>query len=357
MKVVVAPDSFGGWRTAPQVSQQLAESLQEDGHTVVMRPMSDGGEGLLGALSHNGLLATLQQVNGRDPFGTPRKGPIGQLADGTLVVESGVWLRAVHSQTPWLASSQGLGDVLGRLVGRPVIIGLGGSSTVDMGLGVLAALGVVPEDASGRALDPIPTSLAQIARFVGVPMSVGHWTVWCDVSTPVTRGGRSFGPQKGVLEGDLNRLQAGWDHAYSKLSEWCDRHQLRAPTPDLGGGGAAGGLGCALAAMGARLVSGVDAMAARVLTDLGEPDLLITGEGRLDATSADDKVVFWLSQWCRAHGVSFAAVVGQAAEDAPPLAGPVFVADGADDRGTAFALAVERLRAHMSPRPISSRRS
>lgn len=357
MKIVVAPDSFGGWRTAPQIAQRLAESLEADGHTVVMRPMSDGGEGLLGVLGFGGLLKSVQPIRGKDPFGAPRSGPIGQLADGTFVVESSVWLRAVHTQTPWLASSRGLGDVLSPLVQQPVVVGLGGSSTVDMGLGVLTALGVVPEDASGRTLPPVPTSLSRVARFVGPPRPMGHWTVWCDVATPVQRGGRAFGPQKGVSNGDLHSLQAGWDHVRRKLSEWCAQHQLHAPPPGLRGGGAAGGLGYALAAMGARLVPGVDAMAALVLTDLDEPDLLITGEGRLDATSADDKVVCWLSKWCGAHNLPFAAVVGEVAEDAPPLPGPVFAAEGAPDRDRAFDLALGQLRAHISPRPISARRS
>jgi len=356
MRVVVAPDSFGGWQTASQVAERMAQRLRRAGHTVDCRPMSDGGEGLLDALAHGGQLRERWVVDGTGPHGADRAGAMGRLDDGTVVVESSVWLRALHTRDPWGASALGLGRVLADQLGQPTIIGLGGSSTVDLGLGLLAALGIHAVDQHGRRVPPIPAELYRVARFEGTAVDAASWEVWADVTTPVTRGALGFGPQKGVDPNLLAGLQAGWVRAAAALQDWCRRSGRSSPPLHLAGGGAAGGLGFALAAIGATVVPGVSAMAARVLHDL-DTDLLVTGEGRLDATSADDKVVQWLSTHCADKGIRFAAIVGQRAKGAPALAGPVFVADQSTDRDIALSAAVDALLAHMSMRPISASRS
>ena len=347
MRVVVAPDSFGGWKTAAEVATLTARRLQQAGHTVHIRPMSDGGEGFLDALHHGGHLTRRAQVSSCGPLGGPRQGYVGWLSGGQAVIESSTWLRA-STLSPWSATSVGLGRVLATHVASKAIIGLGGSSTVDMGVGALSALGVHPVDQHGRLVPASPGALHRIRGFRGDPIDVSSWTVWADVSTRLTRGAVVFGPQKGVSKNALDDLQQQWMTVAHALQQWC--HSTGRAPPDLAltGGGAAGGLGFALAAMGAAIQPGVAAMTQLVLGDVDlEADLLVTGEGRLDASSADDKVVHWLSSHCARHGLHFAAIVGQRSDDAPELSGPVFVCGDGPDRDTAFMEAVEALVDHI----------
>ena len=362
MKVIVAPDSFGGWRSAGTIASAVAQSLRRGGIDAEACPMSDGGEGLLDALASGGVLDRLDAVDGTGPAGLPRTCPVGRLG-GVPIIESSAWLRTLAPSNPWHLHSGGLGAACRSLVGRPAIIGLGGSSTIDAGLGLWAALGGRLLDANGQALDPTPAAAHRLARVELDPDLGSAWTVWADVQTPYPAGARRFGPQKGVHADDLDRLTVAWKRVADTLDDWRERHGRVPIARDMSGGGAAGGLGFALACLGARLEHGAHAcmQSLGLHHRLDGETWIVTGEGRLDATTRDAKVVATLAQHCRDRGQPFAALVGSIGPGAPDLPGPVYVCDTSPDRALAFEAAVQTLvtdlQRQLLPRPISLSRS
>jgi glycerate kinase len=187
---------------------------------------------------------------------------------------------------PVAATTAGTGELLAAAVeagARRIIVGLGGSATTDGGLGALRAMG-------------------SLARFRGVSIEVA-----CDVRTTFTDAARVFGPQKGASAAQVELLGR-------RLERLADvyRREHGVDVRELPRSGAAGGLAGGLAAAGAVLHDGFDLIAEAVdLYDLVEVvDLVVTGEGRLDATSFDGKVVGGVAELARAAGVAVTAVVG-----------------------------------------------
>ena len=342
-RILIAPDSFGGWQSASEVARRIAAPLQAAGFTVALRPMSDGGEGLLDALTSAGLLDRIQQVHSTGPHAEPRTGPIGW-RHGAPVIESSIWLRTPATPpAPWRASSSGLGRVVKQQLSTPGTIGLGGTSTVDMGLGFLQALGARLVDRHGAPVEPTPRALWNLHRIEVEPEKLRGWTIWSDVSTPVHRGAAAFGPQKGVHEAHVPYLSAAWAHVTTVWDRWRTHHGLPLIPHTQPGGGAAGGLGFTLMQLGARLELGAAALTGLVLPDLSPDDLVITGEGRLDATSGASKVVAAVAHACRSRAADLALFVGSMASDAPDFGAPVHVCNNNSDRDIAFAGAVDAL--------------
>ncbi len=266
MRIVVCPDKFRGTATAVEVTTVAAEVLGAAGHRVDRRPMADGGEGTLDALGGPNRVSL---VTG--PLGDPVEAA-WRLAGGTAVVEmaqaSGLLIAGgAEGNDPLTATTSGTGELLAEAVAggaRRVIVGVGGSATTDGGLGAI------------RAMEPL-------ARFRGVDLLVA-----CDVRTLFVDAARIFGPQKGASAAQIELLTR-------RLERLADvyREQYGLDVSTLPRSGAAGGLAGGLAAVGARLGEGFDLIADEVgLVDAVETaDLVITGEGRLDAQSFDGKVV------------------------------------------------------------------
>jgi glycerate kinase len=210
------------------------------------------------------------------------------LPDGRGVVESaeaiGLWRLEAHERDPLRASSRGVGELISAAVdagARRVLVALGGSATVDGGAGLREALPQLP-----------------------VPVEVA-----CDVRNPLLgqRGAaRAFGPQKGASPADVDELE----RRLAGMKEL-------AAVADLPGAGAAGGLGAALATLGARLVPGADL----VLEAVGFRErirgaaLVVTGEGVVDETSAEGKVAGAVVRLCREEGVRCAVFGGRVEVD------------------------------------------
>ncbi|MEP4649034.1 MAG: glycerate kinase, partial [Ilumatobacter sp.] len=275
MRVLAAPDKFKGTVSAHEVASAIGHACWELGIDCVEVPMSDGGDGLLDVL---GGANRTSIVTG--PLGDPVSAG-WRFAGDTAVIEmaqaSGlVAAGGVEANLPMDATTTGTGELIDHaldLGARRIIVGLGGSATTDGGFGAIRAINA-------------------IARLKQVELLVA-----CDVTTIFTDAARVFGPQKGatraqirMLDGRLERLVQMFDEDFS----FDVRH--------VEGGGAAGGLGGALAALGGRLIPGVELVADEVgLFDHLEVDpggddrpgidLVITGEGRLDRTSFDGKVV------------------------------------------------------------------
>ena len=369
MRVVIAPDSFGGTLTAPAAAVAIADGwrrVHPDAELATV-PMSDGGEGLLVALRARAMVdASVHEHEVAGPRGLPTTAR--WLLDGaTAVVESaeacGLRLLDEDERDPLRTTTWGVGQLLDaarRAGARRVLVGLGGSATVDGGAGALSALGfrLTVDDGSG-----LKVGGQDLSRIVAAaPTWVGDWSrvdvqLLADVDDVLAAAPATYGPQKGADDAAVVHLQDGLA-AWRRVAE----RDLRAPrrlalAP---GSGAAGGLGYGLAAaLGASFVAGAERVA-----DLQDLDraiagaeheeaaaLVVTGEGRLDATTSAGKVVATVVRRAAAHGVPTAAVVGSATVPGDGLLDlEASAPDGAgDDPAAEVASAAERLAGRWSP--------
>lgn len=360
--VVVAPDSFKESLTAVEVAAAVRDGLLEVWPDADVRlvPLADGGEGTVDALvMSSGGTRFVERVRG--PSGRTVEAAWGRLPDGTGVVEiaagSGLHLAPAAERDPWGATSYGTGQLIGAAVDRGcrrLVVGLGGSATNDGGAGLLASLGARLLDRGGEPVDPTPAGLRHVvtadleparARLSGV-----HVEVACDVDNPLLgpEGATAvFGPQKGVRAEDVEALDAC-------LGRWADVLAAAAGEDlrDLPGAGAAGGAALALvAALGARLRPGFEVVAEAVGLDavVRDADLVITGEGRVDAQTLRGKAPAGVVATARRHGVPVLVLAGVLGEGAHELieAGALAVVPILADLGEpeqALGAAAENLR-------------
>jgi glycerate 2-kinase len=328
VKVVVAPDSFGGTLTAREAAAAIADGWRSvsPGDDLVLVPMSDGGEGLLDVLAGPDDTWVTTEVAG--PLGHPVDAALLLRADGTAVVESaaacGLHLVAPERRDPLLATTYGVGQLLdaARDVGATrILVGLGGSATVDGGAGALTGLGYRLTVADGSGLKIGADDLHRVvaaSRGWAEDWSDTEVVLLADVPHVLADAARVFGPQKGASPDVVARLAAGLE-AWAGTAE---RGLADGPHRDDPGSGAAGGLGfglrCALPR--ARWSTGVDEVASLVGLDeaLVDADVVVTGEGRLDPTSATTKVVGAVAARAGGAGVAAAAVVGTTADRSVP---------------------------------------
>ena len=295
--VLVAPaafkGSFGPRQVADALSAGLRRALPEA--SLLQCPISDGGDGLLDAVLAAGALR--EQVSVTGPLGAPVAGVLGWVDPETAIFESatacGIALLRPDQLDPLRTTTRGVGELIweaGERGAKVVVVGLGGSATVDGGTGAARGLGWTFRDARGEALPEGGGTLAQLADMGGgwgVPAQVLALT---DVNTPLIGAHGAapvFAPQKGAGPEGVKLLSRGLD----RLAELMGRHGR----PELGtlpGGGAAGGLGAGLAFFAkARLVPGAAWVLERVGFDaaLAKADFVVTGEGAFDRTSLAGK--------------------------------------------------------------------
>ncbi len=306
MRVLVAPDALKGalsqQRFAGAVAAGLRRALADV--EVIGCPLADGGEGTA-AVVQAALGGQWIRVPARDAYGRARVADVLVLPDGTWVMEAaegpGFVAEANRPRSAASTTSAGLGDMLAAAItggAQRVWIGLGGTGSTDGGWGLLQALGAAD---GGVAAGP---SL----RLPACPVPL---TAWCDVMVPATGPHGAvyrYGPQKGVAPDELPALAAAVDDLGAALEVAAGRALRQQP-----GAGAAGGAGMALAALGAQLVPGTEAVAGVVHLDdwLDVADVVVTGEGRLDESSLDGKVVGTVLAHARARGVPAVALVGE----------------------------------------------
>lgn len=329
-RVVLAPDAFKGSYDPVQVAATWARALA-DVARVDLRPLSDGGEGFLAVLRHYRPQVLAARARVPDPLG--RSVDAAWAWDPgrrTAWVESaaavGLSLLGPGELRPLDADSAGLGRLLRTIGGLGVhreLIGLGGSATVDGGLGMAREMGFRFVDRRGRPVRR-PGDLRRLARIEppDPPPGAGvRITALADVDHPLLgpRGAAAaFGPQKGATPADVERLEEG----LGRLAErWVQ--DLGAPPglAGLRGAGAAGGLGAGLAAfLGARLTRG-SAWAARLAglgRSLDQADLVLTGEGRFDRGSLMGKGTGRVVREARRRRLPIAVVCARADVDPPP---------------------------------------
>ncbi|MFF0314620.1 glycerate kinase [Micromonospora sp. NPDC005252] len=324
MRVLLCPDKFAGTLPAPEVAAAVADGWRSvaDGDDLLIRPLADGGPGFVEVLAEalGGRRVTVSTV---DPLGRPAAGEILLTADGTTAyLESaqacGLHLLSAAERDPKTTTSYGLGLLVTAAVesgARTVVIGLGGSATNDAGAGMLTALGATPLDATGAALPYGGAALALVDALDGAPRLRGARLVAAtDVDNPLLGlhgASNVFGPQKGADRADVLLLDAALERFAAVLER-----DLPGCPPGLGalpGGGAAGGLGAAILALGGACESGIGLVtrATRLDAALDTADLVITGEGSFDHQSLRGKVVAGVAGAARDRGVPCVVVAGQ----------------------------------------------
>jgi glycerate kinase len=318
MKIVIAPDSFKGNMRSSRVCEIIRLAILREIPDAEVRafPMADGGEGTVDAMvaATGGKLCSLNVCG---PLGNPVEAHYGLLPDGTAVMEmaaaSGIELVPHEKLNPLEASTYGTGQLLKHLLENghtSVVLGVGGSATVDGGTGMAQALGFRFLDADeNEIVDRGGKILSRIhsvdASTVVSGLQGAHIRIACDVTNPLTgpNGAAAvFGPQKGATPEMVERLDAGLLNLASVVG--IDG------TP---GDGAAGGLGYGLRVFcRAEIVPGAELVAQTVgLPEaLADADLLITGEGRTDAQTASGKLCAVLADMARERGVKTLLVSG-----------------------------------------------
>ncbi|HET8606894.1 MAG TPA: glycerate kinase [Gaiellaceae bacterium] len=272
MRVVCAPASLKGVLDGAEAAAALARGVRAAGGDAVELPVADGGEGTAAALAAV-LGGAWREADAEDPLGRPLRARWLLLPDGTAAVDSaaavGLPLLDPSELDPLRASSRGLGLLLRAVLAeRPaaLLVGLGGSATVDGGAGMRSQLG---------RLD-VPTRVA------------------CDVRTALLDAPRLFGPQKGASPAGVAELERrlAADEALRPYA-WFE------------GSGAAGGLGAAFAALGAELVPGARLVleTLRFRDRIRGADLVVTGEGAVDATTAEGKAPAEVARVAAEEGV------------------------------------------------------
>ena len=290
-RALACPASLKGVLSASAAAEALARGLRCGGADVDELPVADGGEGTADVL-FSALGGEWHEADVSDAYGRPRRGRWLVLPDGTAVVEVAEAIPLDPARLdPLGASSRGLGELLHAALdggADALLVCLGGSATVDGGAGLLELFGGLR----------VP---AQVA---------------CDVATLLPDAPRLFGPQKGATEETIPVLER-------RLAEL----SALAPFAALPGSGAAGGLGAALAALGAELRSGAELVLETVGFDPSGYDLVVTGEGTVDRTTAEGKAPALVARRCAAAGVRCIVFGGIVAE---PLAGAETVALSGD---------------------------
>lgn len=321
MKVVVAPDSFKGTLSAVEAAEAIARGVRAGGGDPVIIPVADGGEGTLDALvaARGG---TIMGVICRGPLGVPVRAHLGRLPDGSGIVEmaqaSGLQLVPERERDPMRATSFGTGELIkGALARRPhrIIVGIGGTATVDGGTGLARALGVRFYDGAGHELAPGGGSLTSLeridpsrldSRLAGVKLVVAS-----DVDAPLCGPDGAayvFAPQKGANAAQVETLDRGLRRLAERLAA-----DLKADVAALPGAGAAGGTGAMLMALGADLRRGIDVMleAASFRDRLDGASLVIAGEGRVDPTTLAGKAPSGVAAFAAAAGVPCVMLAGE----------------------------------------------
>lgn len=310
MKIVVAPDSFKGNMRSSRICEIIRDAVLRElpEAEVLAVPMADGGEGTVEAVvaATGGKFQTLEVCG---PLGEPVEAQYGLLPDGTAIMEmaaaSGIELVPPDRLNPMETTTYGTGELLKHLLSdghTSIVMGIGGSATVDGGTGMAQALGYRFLDAEGNEITerggrmlPAIGSIDSSNVFQGLERA--DIRVACDVTNPLTGANGAaavFGPQKGATPEMVEQLDAGLSNLWKAVG-----------TEGAPGDGAAGGLGYGLRAFcnadilpGARLISETVGLPAA----LEGADLLITGEGRTDGQTSSGKLCSELAGMAREHG-------------------------------------------------------
>ncbi len=328
MRVVIAPDSFKGSLTSVEVATALADGWRaaRPDDEILLAPLADGGEGTLVAIEAAGGWEW-RNSPATDPIGRPLEARWLCSTDGLrAVVElaeaSGLSRLAASERDPVEASTRGTGEVLRAVLEegiRTITLAIGGSATTDGGAGILRALGAEIDDSHVElaGLDP---RLGEV-----------HLRIACDVSNPLLGSmgaAATYGPQKGATPALVAQLDAALALYADGVRDATGRDERETPGAGAAGGTAFGLLSIADRFRSVRLIPGVEVVTEEtgLREKLANADVVITGEGRIDAQTAFGKTALGVAQLAHAAGVACIAVGGGVtAEGIEALAGLAIV--------------------------------
>ena len=325
MRILIVPDSFKGSTSSIETARCIADGVRTvfPDAGLKLLPAADGGEGTVDAL--------LAAVGGErifclvsDPLGRPITASFGLLSDGWAVIEmaqaSGLPLLSREERNPAVTTTFGTGQLIRKALDlgcRHILVGIGGSATNDGGAGMAAALGIRLLGKNGHPLPPGGEALDRLAQIdcsgLDPRIAETEFIVASDVTNPLCgpQGASAvYGPQKGATPDQVIALDNALSHYGAMLHTQFGRDIAALP-----GAGAAGGLGAALIAFcNATLRPGIDIIFDRL--DLDEQihwaDLVITGEGRVDATSANGKLLSGIGRLALSLNTPVIALTGSA---------------------------------------------
>lgn len=334
MKVVIAIDSLKGSLSSLEAGQAIQEGIQvvyPDAH-VVVRPLADGGEGTVEALTI-GMGGQLMQVNVTGPLGSPVPAEYGILEatparPKTAIIEmsaaAGITLVPDEKRNPMYTTTYGVGELIRDAIQhgcRHFIVGIGGSATNDGGIGMLQALGYDFLDKDGNPVSYGGIGLQSLSHIstenVLSELKECTFRIACDVTNPLCGPMGSsaiFGPQKGATPEMVKELDEALLH-YAELSKETLEHADRFYP----GTGAAGGMGFAFFTYtNAVLESGIKIVLDEIALEdvLKDADFVITGEGRLDSQTALGKAPIGVAHLAKKHGKKVLAFAGCLTPDA-----------------------------------------
>ncbi|MDD2960672.1 MAG: glycerate kinase [Muribaculaceae bacterium] len=304
-KIILAFDSFKGSLSSEKLSQAATEAIISEipDCNVIALPIADGGEGTTVSIS-SALKAHEVVCHVSNPIMKPIVVPYAITKDGkTAIMEmaaaSGLPLLSKNYRNPLKTTTYGTGQLIADAISKgctTIILGIGGSATNDGAIGLLSALGVKFYDTDGKELAPIGENLLKINDFdatalVKIKQKV-KFIVACDVNNPLygeNGAAYIYAPQKGASKEDVIILDAGLKNYAEVIAR-----KLGKDISNEHGAGAAGGMGGGLLAfLDAELKSGIDTILDIVDFDeqLQECDLVITGEGKIDAQTGMGKAL------------------------------------------------------------------
>lgn len=325
MKIVVAPNAFKGSLSAVEAAHAIGRGVKRahPDAEIICHAMSDGGDSLLEVLVEHYHASTIVSVV-NDPLGKKIKAEWGLLPEKKLAIielakASGLTLLNENELDPVNSSTFGTGELIKQALDygcTRVLLGLGGSATVDGGLGICAALGLGLKDSSGAELAPCGANLSKITNLdlgqLDTRLGDCRIELITDVTNPLLgpQGAAAiFGPQKGADPEQVELLETGLTHWASMLES-----QTGVAVQNMTGAGAAGGVAGTLHALfGASILAGAEAVAE--LTGLENAlegaTLVLTGEGKIDHQTISGKAPGTVATLARKHGVRCIGIGGK----------------------------------------------
>lgn len=329
LRILVAPNAFKESLSAVDAAAAISRGLLKvlPNSRITQLPIADGGDGTLEAVVE-GTHGKIFRARVLDPLGKKIFAHYGLTGDGkTAVIEmsraSGLALVPTSQRNPMRCTSYGTGQLIKAALKRGVhdiILGIGGSATVDGGIGALQALGVEFLDRRGRPVGWGGNGLKSIARIdmdkINPLLERARILVACDVDNPLVgpRGSAAvFGPQKGATPGMVRKL----DERLGRLGKLIQQTTGR-DVSQVAGTGAAGGIaGGFMGLLGARLSPGSDLVfdLLQVEEQVKKADLIFTGEGQIDFQTPFGKGPGMLAKIARENGVPVIGIAGSVAGD------------------------------------------
>jgi glycerate kinase len=329
MKIVVAIDSLKGSLSSLEAGNAISDGIKRvySDADVVVRPLADGGEGTVEALTL-GMGGRIEKITVTGPLGEKHECEYGILADKTMAIvemsaAAGITLVSEADRNPLNTTTYGVGEIIKDAIAkgcRHFIVGIGGSATNDGGIGMLQALGYGILDKDGRQVQFGAKGLQVIDKitdeYVIPELKECTFRIACDVTNTLCGdNGCSaiFGPQKGATPSMIMQMDK-WLAYYAALS----REKYPKANPNQAGTGAAGGLGFAfLTYTNAVLESGIKIVLeeTRLEDYIKGADIVVTGEGRLDSQSVMGKAPVGVAGIAKKYNKKVIAFSGCVTED------------------------------------------